>query len=746
MTVPRRTGLLRKAVLLSLAWSLGAGPAAAQVEAPDPAVLSAQDQLKRSAEEKIQRDILDPILGKGRATAFVDVEIELQQVKQGRTQLQSGSSEKYLTKEKLQEQQARFQTKYLLPGVPQPKTAAPAPQLAGGRPEEAVGGQTSQGQTIEQTSFAVKKLVRKFSVTVIYDDTIAPEQIRLVRERIDDAFAEYKKAAEASKGKFTYVVSFKPTRFQTLSPLREFTTPSVFVPMTFAFLLALFLLFLFGPLSVLLSRWIRTIQDKGGTEVSVDSRFETAPQQGLGGTGGMGAGAFEGSFEHLSKEMEEEAEKMKPIEPFKYINEENLRRLAYLLRREEPWVIAVVLTYLKPEFARQVLTALPSEVQTRVAIETATIRQVSREQVLAIDAEIKEKVDFVLGGIDHLAKMLEDADEGTRQNILEYLQNEKPGIYEKVRGSIIMFEDIMEFPDRDMQLVVRELKTENMARALQGAMPQVMDKFLANMSTGAASLLKEAMEYEKDLTPVQIEEERKKIMDVIKQMELDGRIHIRDIKRTASLEGLEEEMSSAEGRKSKWGAKPQTVAPGLTGMGYPMAGMGMGYPMMPGLPGMGAYPMGAPMQAFPIGPLPVPGAASAAPAGATQAGREAEAKPEAKAEPKPAEKAETKAAEAPVAPRPAAPAEPPAPAADPQPYMEAGIALYDEGRYEESLTYFEHAARLDPDLWQAQQYLGGALYALGRGEEALRAYERLLELHADPSVREWVDAFKSSVS
>src|SRR5262249_42865767 len=161
--------------------------------------------------EKIQKDILDPILGKGRATAFVDVEIELQQVKQGRTQLQTGSQEKYLTKEKLQEQQTRFQTKYLLPGVPQPKTTNPQQtiNLHGARPEEAVGGQSTQGQTIEQTSFAVKKVLRKFSVTVIHDDAVPADQIKLVKERIDDAFASYKTAAAASKGKVIYAVTFK---------------------------------------------------------------------------------------------------------------------------------------------------------------------------------------------------------------------------------------------------------------------------------------------------------------------------------------------------------------------------------------------------------------------------------------------------------------------------------------------------------------------------------------------------------
>ena len=205
------------------------------------------------------------------------------------------------------------------------------------------------------------------------------------------------------------------------------------------------------------------------------------------------------------------------------------------------------------------------EIQAKVAIETATIRQVTREQVLAIDADIKEKVDFVLGGVEHLSKMLEDADAETRDHILEYLKSEKPSIYEKVRKAILTFEDIPSFPDREMQVVVRELKTETMAKALQGAPPEILNKFLANMSTGAASLLKEEMEYERELPSSQVQEERKKIMEVVKHLEKEGKVLLREKAPALSLEGLEEEVSASETRQSRWaeasGAASGAVSP-----------------------------------------------------------------------------------------------------------------------------------------------------------------------------------------
>ena len=79
-------------------------------------------------------------------------------------------------------------------------------------------------------------------------------------------------------------------------------------------------------------------------------------------------------------------------------------------------------------------------------------------------------------------------------------------------------------------------------------------------------------------------------------------------------------------------------------------------------------------------------------------------------------------------------------------YLDAGIALYNEGRYEESIQYIQYAAQSDPSLWEAYQYLGGAYYALGRTSEAVACYEQYASASGDPAAREWVDNFKQQVN
>jgi tetratricopeptide (TPR) repeat protein len=548
-----------KSIVLSAFLALpGLARATDVVQVPPLTLVDQREQIIKDAETRIQKDILDPLFGKDRAAVFVDVEIEMRAQRRESLREGAGIAEKY--KEKGEKGQAVFGD-WALPGVPKPKNISNLSDK--GKPEAAVGQAAQQSKTEQEEFYAQELVMKKFQTTVFHDEKAPAAKLKEIRGLIVDAMARYKIKPED--------VFFKPMKYQFKEHdwRDDFKEPRVYLPLLYATLLLLLLLFLFGPFARFLRRYVEALVQKPAAEINVESNIEP-PEEEEGGGGG-GSGAEEGLLDILvgNKPPElppppppddEEDDMAKKMEPFAYINETNLKRLANLfqIRREEPWLIAVVLSYLRPEYARQVLTALPLELQAKVAMEALTVRQVTREQVAAIDAEIKENVEFVVGGIERLTQMLEEADGQTRTNILEYLKNDKPAVYDHVRRLILLFEDIAGFPDRDMQVVVRELKTESMARALTGAAPEVVNKFFSNMSSGAASLLKESMEYTQGVSPQQIEEERAKIMDQIKALDRQGKIAVRSGKDEGGFQQVIAPLARAAAarRDEKEGAGP----------------------------------------------------------------------------------------------------------------------------------------------------------------------------------------------
>lgn len=548
----------RLSAALALLLSFGTSPVYSADALDNPlmetSLMEKQDSMRREAETKVKKEILDPILGADRSFVFADVELEVISKKAEQTKEGLGIMQKYKEKGGSEE---GADTDFILPGIPKPRSVLGTDNK---RPEAAQGQQAQQAKGVQEIRYGLETEITRFQLTVIHDEALAPATIALARERIDDFLVPYK-----IRKKDAPTVVFKPTKFKAANPLDDLKRPSVYLPLLYALLFLLLLLFLFGPLWGFFRKYIKALMAKPGAEVNIEDKREE---------GGGGGGDDEGKEEtegHQSIDMnflqkqeeakEEEDESMKKFEPFTYLNEENLKRLIYLflLRKEDPWVIAVVLSYMKPDLSRQALSMLPVEMQSRVALEALTVRQATREQIDAIDKDIKENVDFVMGGIERLSKMLEDSDPATRKNIIEYLKTQKPDIYDKVRRIVLMFEDLINFSDRDIQSIIRNLNNEDVAKALSKADPAIVNKFFSNMSQGAVNSVKEIMEYSGEISLAQTDEAQMKILDAIKALEAEGKIAARagSSQEVYIIDGAE--MSSGDERRKKF--EKLTAAP-----------------------------------------------------------------------------------------------------------------------------------------------------------------------------------------
>jgi len=525
----------------------------------ETSLMQKQDSMRREVETKVKKEILDPILGADKSFVFADVELEVISKKAEQSKEGLGVMQKY--KEKGASDEAA-DTDFILPGIPKPRS------VLGGenkRPEAAQGQQAQQAKGVQEIRYGLETEITRFQLTVIHDEQLAEASIALARERIDDFLVPYKIRKTGAP-----TVVFKPTKFKAGNPLDDLKKPSVYLPLLYALLFLLLLLFLFGPLWGFFRKYIKALMAKPGAEVNIEDKRE----EGGGGGDEEGKQETEGhqsiDMNFLQKEeekSEDEDDLMKKFEPFTYLNEENLKRLIYLflLRKEDPWVIAVVLSYLKPDLSRQALSMLPVEMQSRVALEALTVRQATREQIEAIDKDIRENVDFVMGGIERLVKMLDDSDPATRKNIIEYLKTQKPDVYAKVRQIVLMFEDIVSFADRDMQSIIRNLNNEDVAKALAKADPAIVNKFFTNMSQGAVNSVKEIMEYSGEISLAQSDEAQMKILDAIKTLESEGKIASRggNSQEVYMIEGGE--MSSGDERRKKYeslsGSAPAAAGP-----------------------------------------------------------------------------------------------------------------------------------------------------------------------------------------
>jgi len=219
------------------------------------------------------------------------------------------------------------------------------------------------------------------------------------------------------------------------------------------------------------------------------------------------------------------------VRPFDFARKTDPAQLLNFIQQEHPQTIALILAYLHPDQAGQILSALPAELQVEVAKRLATLDRTSPEVLEEVEATLERRLsafatqDYTAaGGIDAAVDILNRVDRTTEKTIIDALEEEDPELAEEIKKRMFVFEDIVLLSDRDIQMIIREVDSADWALALKTASEEVAQRIFKNMSKRAAEMLKEEMEY---LGPVRlrdVEEAQQKIVSIIRRLEEVGEI------------------------------------------------------------------------------------------------------------------------------------------------------------------------------------------------------------------------------
>ncbi|MDC7239293.1 MAG: flagellar motor switch protein FliG [Spirochaetales bacterium] len=219
--------------------------------------------------------------------------------------------------------------------------------------------------------------------------------------------------------------------------------------------------------------------------------------------------------------------------PFDFVRRTDPAHLLNFIQQEHPQTIALILAYLEPLKASQILGQLPQEKQSDVAKRIATMDRTSPEILREVERVLEKKLSSLssedytsAGGVGSIVDILNLVDRTTEKTIIESLEEEDPELAEEIKKRMFVFEDIIMLDDRAVQRVMREVDTAELAKALKAVDPEVQDKIFRNMSKRAAALLKEDMDFMGPTRRKDVEEAQQKIVSVIRKLEEQGEVVI----------------------------------------------------------------------------------------------------------------------------------------------------------------------------------------------------------------------------
>lgn len=204
-----------------------------------------------------------------------------------------------------------------------------------------------------------------------------------------------------------------------------------------------------------------------------------------------------------------------------------------IVEDEHPQIMAIVIAYLEPGQAAEVIEKLPEEIRSDILMRVARLSDVQQSALAEIENLIASKstnktrtTTRKVGGDKVAAEIINALKPERGEKLLEQIKEKNEELSERIQEMMFQFEILLKVDDRGIQALLREISNDMLVVALKGCDPQIGDKIMGNMSKRAATLLREDMEVKGPIKLSEVEVAQKEILDVARRLAEAGDIDL----------------------------------------------------------------------------------------------------------------------------------------------------------------------------------------------------------------------------
>ena len=221
------------------------------------------------------------------------------------------------------------------------------------------------------------------------------------------------------------------------------------------------------------------------------------------------------------------------LRPFHSIGKYDIEDILVCLKNELPQTIALILSYLESGKAANIISILPEFLKPEVIKRIALMDRTGPEILKDIERILEKKLSIVssnsimtAGGVNAVAEIIDLVDRQTERMIVEKLEKEDPVLAEEIKKRVFVFEDIVLVDEKSIKKIIEASDKDDLAISLKSVGDDVKKKIFSGMKKNDIEEIEKALI---DLGPVKvtkIEEAQKRIVDVIRELEVRGEISI----------------------------------------------------------------------------------------------------------------------------------------------------------------------------------------------------------------------------
>lgn len=204
-----------------------------------------------------------------------------------------------------------------------------------------------------------------------------------------------------------------------------------------------------------------------------------------------------------------------------------------LLENEKPQTLAVILSQFDPGKAAELLSRLPAHQRADVVLRLAKLKKIPESVIREIEqlfeaemANLNDEARLEIDGIEAAAGIVKRLESDLSDSLLQDISSVDDEVADELRRNLFTFEDLLRVDGRGMQVLLKEISTDQLVVALKSASEDLREKVFGNVSARAANMLRDELEMLGPVKVSDVEQAQQEICAIALKLEQEGRIEI----------------------------------------------------------------------------------------------------------------------------------------------------------------------------------------------------------------------------
>ena len=207
------------------------------------------------------------------------------------------------------------------------------------------------------------------------------------------------------------------------------------------------------------------------------------------------------------------------------------RAVADVIRFEHPQIQAIVVAYLDPDQAGEVLGHFDQKARLDIILRVSSLNTVQPAALKELNQILEKQFSgnsnasrTSLGGIKRAADIMNFLDSSMEAQLMDSIRDVDEDLSGQIEDLMFVFNNLADVDDRGIQALLREVSSDVLVLALKGSDDNVQEKIFKNMSKRAAELLRDDLEAKGPVRVSDVETAQKEILTIARRMAEAGEI------------------------------------------------------------------------------------------------------------------------------------------------------------------------------------------------------------------------------